>query len=548
MRLRRSRHVSAFAHQGAVYLYHDLYGYILEMSPDVLEFLDAFAEPADPAAVCRDFDGRFEGAAPGDFVATFQQLACLIELDEDELTGIWPMIPVRSRWTVWERAGDGTITIYTAWGDRPLARHQLSAEEVEVWDAIDDTRRANELGDQLGRDRVAALIQRLVHHDIQALKLSLMPMSQYATRRDMRPPYLSSTMPYPPYRPGQPLPPPTIAGDGTMNTSAYYQAGVGDGDEQFDHQETTLSHLLRIPHPALEGRTYGHALVDGLAKRAVLPGSGARVLEIGGGLGYLARAVSTALSERNLDHAYRIVELSPVLAAAQREACAGRPVEVVAADALEIELEPGSFDLILCNEMIGDLPAVRIERADLESPDRLGEAGRILGEHGINLEDAPEWFYFTVGAAQLIERIGRWLAPGGTAVVTEFGELSQYPLLSRHLDHPELSIHFGHLRTVAESVGLAVDYVYVMDLIDLERSREGLATTRSYFRALAGLFGDHGLELEKVGYTREMLEELTRGNLDLERVGDLRFDRIEDRLMGLVPHEFKALLMTRPPA
>src|SRR5687767_15636081 len=34
-RLRRSSHLSTFAHMGAVYLVHDLYGYLLQMSPDV---------------------------------------------------------------------------------------------------------------------------------------------------------------------------------------------------------------------------------------------------------------------------------------------------------------------------------------------------------------------------------------------------------------------------------------------------------------------------------------------------------------------------------
>jgi len=36
------------------------------------------------------------------------------------------------------------------------------------------------------------------------------------------------------------------------------------------------------------------------------------------------------------------------------------------------------------------------------------------------------------------------------------------------------------------------------------------------------------------------------GRLDLAQLGELRWDRIEDRLMGLVPHEFKALICTRP--
>ena len=44
----------------------------------------------------------------------------------------------------------------------------------------------------------------------------------------------------------------------------YHVAGITDAHQQFDYRETTLSHLLRIPHPALAGRTYGQALVDAL--------------------------------------------------------------------------------------------------------------------------------------------------------------------------------------------------------------------------------------------------------------------------------------------
>jgi hypothetical protein len=73
--LRRSAHLSTFAHQGAVYLFHDLYGYLLQMSPDLVEFLAEFAAPrkvADVVAACAD---RFEGQAQ-QFVDVFYQQAC----------------------------------------------------------------------------------------------------------------------------------------------------------------------------------------------------------------------------------------------------------------------------------------------------------------------------------------------------------------------------------------------------------------------------------------------------------------------------------------
>ena len=42
VRLRRSNHLSWFTHMGAVYLFHDLYGYLMEMSPDIADLIEGF--------------------------------------------------------------------------------------------------------------------------------------------------------------------------------------------------------------------------------------------------------------------------------------------------------------------------------------------------------------------------------------------------------------------------------------------------------------------------------------------------------------------------
>ncbi|HEX8107380.1 MAG TPA: hypothetical protein VF516_06595, partial [Kofleriaceae bacterium] len=55
-----------------------------------------------------------------------------------------------------------------------------------------------------------------------------------------------------------------------------------------------------------------------------------------------------------------------------------------------------------------------------------------------------------------------------------------------------------------------------------------------------------GVDLAKVGYTPELLAQAFGDKLDVTQIGELRWDKIEDRLMGLVPHEFKALICTRP--
>src|SRR6185503_10669216 len=83
-RLRRSSFLSTFAHHGAVYVFHDLYGYLLEMSADVLAVIDAFESGALVKDVVARFANAFEGQSPQQFVDVFYQHACLVEPDEDE--------------------------------------------------------------------------------------------------------------------------------------------------------------------------------------------------------------------------------------------------------------------------------------------------------------------------------------------------------------------------------------------------------------------------------------------------------------------------------
>ena len=78
------------------------------------------------------------------------------------------------------------------------------------------------------------------------------------------------------------------------------------------------------------------------------------------------------------------------------------------------------------------------------------------------------------------------------------------------------------------------------------REQQGLATTRSHFRALRAMLDDADVNLEKIGYTPALLEATLGSKVAQEDIGELRWDKIEDRLMGLVPHEFKALIAQRP--
>jgi SAM-dependent methyltransferase len=543
-RLRRSSHLSWFTHMGAVYLFHDLYGYLMEMSPDIADLIEAFEGGSDTQETIEYFRPRFTDADPKQFVEVLVAHAVLCDPAEDEIEGLWAFVPIKAKWNVWERRDD-RLTLWTAWGERPVQQIFLDPDETKIWDAFDGNKRLIEMRHHHDNDKLIKLVRRLTHSDVQALKLSMMPWALYAKRPAMAPAYLASTMPYAKWRPGEPVPPP-------VELTGYYQHDITHAREQFEHLETTLSHLLRVPHPALGGKTYGQKLAEKLAEK--LPGH-IRILEVGAGLGYVARDVIAALTAQGRTVDYTIVELSAVLARAQQEVIGASRAKWVMGDVLAIDLGGDAYDLVLSNEMVGDLPAKQMSRKDVgleldgtgqADSAKLAAVSKTAADLGVSVDDAPEPFYLQTGALDLVARIARWLAPGGLAVITEFGDLSAWPRLSTHLDHPELSTHFGQLQQAAHGAGLDARVEWVIDLLDVDRTQRGLATTRSYFRALRALAEAHGVDLPKIGYTPELLAHTCANKLDLETVGDLRWDKIEDRLMGLVPHEFKALLAGKP--
>ena len=355
--LRRSRHLSWFAHMGAVYLFHDLYGYLMEMSPDIADFIGAFEHERETAATIEAWRGKLGDADPQQYVEILAAHQVLVDPKEDEIEGLWAFVPIKGKWSVWQRRGD-RLVLWTAWGERRVQEIFLTAEETAIWDAFGGNKRLIEMRHHRDNAALIALVRRLVHSDVQALKLSVMPWSVYAKRPAQAPAYLGSTMPYAPWTPGTPVPPAAGLVD-------YHREDIADADAQFDHTETTLSHLLRVPHPTLRGRTYGGALADALLAKGSLPSDRVRVLEIGAGLGYVARDVIARLRETGREVAYSIVELSPVLAAAQRKRIGDGAATWIENNALAASLPQGAFDLVIANEMVGDLPAQKVTREDL---------------------------------------------------------------------------------------------------------------------------------------------------------------------------------------
>ncbi len=233
-------------------------------------------------------------------------------------------------------------------------------------------------------------------------------------------------------------------------TRAHHRRDRLSARRRFDEVECTVSHLLRLPHPALDGRRYGEALLQGIAARGIGPGKSG-VVEIGGGAGHLAEAAWRGEAGPFTQARWTSLDLSPALLAAQRrrllEPSQPRGAHLrwsgVRADAIDLPFRSGSLDgLVLANEVIADLPV---------------EEGR------------------NVGAVRLVREIARVLAPGGAAVLSEFGgdfEPGSVSLLAAfgEGEHVEWSIDFRQLRAAAREEALSVEELPLHQLIGADLS------------------------------------------------------------------------------
>ena len=237
------------------------------------------------------------------------------------------------------------------------------------------------------------------------------------------------------------------------DTRAHHRRDRLSPQRRFDEVECTISHLLRHPHPALQGRRYGEALLQELAARGIGPRRDG-VLEIGGGMGHIAECAFCGDAGPFTGVPWMSLDLSPRLLNAQRERLlAARFGNVVAprgrhrawrgirADAMALPVR--RFDgLLLANEVIADLPV----------------------EGGAN-----------TGAIALVREIARVLTPSGGAVLIEFGgdfppspiELVAGAGAGRHV---EWSIDFQKLREAAREAGLAVEQVPLHELLQADLS------------------------------------------------------------------------------
>jgi SAM-dependent methyltransferase len=187
-----------------------------------------------------------------------------------------------------------------------------------------------------------------------------------------------------------------------------------------------------------------------------------------------------------------------VLLAAQAERAPES--EGVQGDATEPPFPEASIDLLLSNEVLADLPAVP-RKAGGEGP-----VARRISRYA--LTPLREGALYNLGAWQLVEAGARLLKPGGAMVLTEFGDLDELPTETRHLDHPEVSIHFRHLALVAAGCGLHAQLEPVRDLVDVQPHSQWLS--RASWEGMRALHHAEGGHVEARAWTARTVPRTTR--------------------------------------
>ena len=564
----KSRHLDFFKHREKFFVYHNLVGFIIEMSEDLLEFLNTFSEVRTGPEIEELFSRQFTSQQVYEFINVFCSHLCLVDPDTKEKDELLTLYPVRSRWIVYHATKDGPVTLVSKTREtNQISKLALSPWETLVWHMIDGEHsiaqllnffsKDSENSDDTIRENLFGFLHKLTHCDLQFVKLSRIPWSNLKSNPKIIPPYLKSTMPY------QRITPDYFKSTTPNPTGQGTETFVDISSEDFLEQNT-LAYLFRGPSEALQEQTYGSKFASYLHGKGYLK-SNLNLLELGGGSGSLA---STFLAEIKNSHPRYYANLKyTILCPDPDNICnldkeATEKITIVKGEITSPPKEP-FYDVVICNEVMASMDNVLMHRvpsskdpaksSDSKNPSQgrdmfFGEGDSVsyVFRYRLPLEDSPPEFFLNMGAIKTVEAIEKCLKPGGAAFLIEFGEQFDYPQMTGYGDQLLFSTHYNILIHLSEKLGFETNYGYVMEAFGMDTNVQMLATTRSYFTALKYLLGTFGVQLENRAYSKNEFERLISGKVSLDELGQLSFENLDNRVMGITPHAVKLLVLKKP--
>ena len=324
---------------------------------------------------------------------------------------------------------------------------------------------------------------------------------------------------------------------------------IASSEGHFETVETTVSHLFREPTEALGGLTYGRLLARTLKKLGWWSPKPQMILEVGGGLGYVARELAAGLTagERQ-ETRYLFVDITrPFLQSQLTLAREGGWVATATqANGEVLPLKDASIDLIIDNENLADMTAVRLSRQELTSgtattavhQEALGWIRKLKLPFG---DDVPPEFIFNLGPLRFLQEVWRVLKPGGRALLVEFGIENGFSAPVKLPGHTEYEVQFSHLREAARWLGFQERYGPLPQFLSIKPDTRVLCTGAAY--AIRRFCESVGKSFAIRAYTESELNGAL-GEMGTKLVGHHYHDISDPAWFGL--WDFKVLLLEKP--
>lgn len=320
-------------------------------------------------------------------------------------------------------------------------------------------------------------------------------------------------------------------------------------DGHFDLIETTVSHLFREPCEALGGTTYGRLLMRQLRRLGWFKPKPKVIVEIGGGLGYVARELGQELlpfEKQGIQYVSLDVTRPFLQLQTKRARAGGWTGTGIHANGECLPFKDNSVDLIIDNENMADMTPVKLTGQELAegrgATPQHQEALDWVRRLRLPLEqELPGEVIFNLGPMRFVAEVWRVLKPGGRAFLTEFGIEEGWPAAVKLPHHTEYEVQYSHVRQAVRWLGFQERYLALPQFLQIKPDTKVLCTGAAYTiqRFCQGL----GQEFAVRAYTEG---ELTKALGDmLPKLQGCHYHDIADPAwFGLI--DFKVLLLEKP--